>query len=137
VKQGIEQGGPLMPKELFAAGPAVLGLKEITLTLDVGVNEQLKLNTTLRCKNGADAGNLKRGAEIMRDQLTLGFQMMANMPPQPGLPKIGPTLVRDWRTLSFFTMDATLHGNMILSSATIEDLARLGAAQKNQAKPGP
>ena len=135
LRQEIDRGGVATPPALRTAAPAASGLKEVTLTLDVGANEEIKLNTNIRCKDADDAGKVKGGIEAMRDQIGLGFQFLAMAPPQPGLPKIGPTLMQDWNTLAFTTQGNNVTGTIRVSAQTIEDLARIGAAQKNQPQP--
>lgn len=137
IRREMEMPGEMATPQIRAAAPAVNGVKEFTLTLDVGEKEELKLNANIRCANDADAVKIKAAGESIRNLLAIGFQAMAFMPPQPGMPRLGPTVAQDWSTLAFNAQGANVTATMRVSSQTIEELVRIGMDQRNGFVGGP
>jgi hypothetical protein len=129
LRQSLEQGGNFIPA-LRDAAPAVDGIKGVTFAVDITDKEDIKMEASVICKNADDAGKIKTGAQAsvdaLRTLLQLGMGKQA-----PGQPRMPATLMDDLNSITLSTKDANATASMKLASQTLQDLAALGARQRN------
>jgi hypothetical protein len=139
LRQGFEMAGNGLPglamPTLRDASRAVDGIKGFTLAFDFDDKQDIQLNATAICKDGTDANLFKKGVEDAWSVVQGGI-LLAGAVKQPGMPEIPPTIKEDMATMKFSIEGSKAVARMKLSARTLEDLAKLGAQQRNNFGPG-
>jgi phage FluMu protein Com len=122
----VEMGGEKVP-EMKAAGPAFDGAKGMTFTLDVVGANDLKMTTSIMCKNSTDAEKVKTGIEAgwkLVKGLMDGAMAFGGM--QGPEAKAAELMVKDLGKMTFSTSGSNATATMTFSNQTIEELAKVG-----------
>ena len=117
-----------LPAAIGNATGAVDGVEGLTITIDVGANQELKIDAAVPCKNAEDAGKIRAAAEQFWNIVTLGLNVMAQGGGVPGQ-QVPQSFIRDLGAIQFATQGSSATAKLTLSNQTMQELALLGQQQ--------